>query len=91
MTDAEPVVKRTDCPHGGCAARGRAVVPGGVAVVATAVTSDGVDEPYDGIVYGHCPDHEFYAFYRVRDERAGPGGRGPADDGSGDDGSMATE
>lgn len=68
MTDAEPVVKRTECPYDACDADGRAVVPGGVAVVATATTNDGTEEPYDGIVYGHCPDHEFYAFYRVRDD-----------------------
>ncbi|WP_459193124.1 hypothetical protein [Halosimplex sp. J119] len=90
MTDADPVVKRTECPHDGCDAAGRAVVPGGVEVVATAVTSDGVGDPYDGIVYGHCPDHEFYAFYRVReDEGADSGGRRPADGSGG--GSMATE
>lgn len=89
MTDAEPVVKRTDCPHDGCAADGQAVVPGGVEIVATAVTSDGVGESYDGIVYGHCPDHEFYAFYRVGDGESGS--RGPADEESGADGSAATE
>lgn len=88
MTDAEPVVKRTDCPHEGCAADGRAVVPGGVVVVATATTNGGTGEPYDGIVYGHCPDHEFYAYYRVRDD--GDDGA-TADGGSGADDSAATE
>ncbi|MFC7141452.1 hypothetical protein ACFQMA_16635 [Halosimplex aquaticum] len=100
MTDAEPVVKRADCPYEGCSADGRVVVPGGVVVVTTATTSGGTAEPYDGIVYGHCPDHEFYAYYRAPGDGDGDGDgdaaeassdRGPTDEGPGDDGSVATE
>ncbi|WP_436925994.1 hypothetical protein [Halosimplex amylolyticum] len=94
MTDAEPVVKRAECPHEGCSAHGRAVVPGGVDVVATSTTNGGIEDAYDGIVYGHCPDHEFYAYYRARPDRepAGVSSDGePADEDSREDGSMATE
>ncbi|WP_415378962.1 hypothetical protein [Halosimplex sp. TS25] len=92
MTDAEPVVKRTACPYEGCSADARVVVPGGVVVVETSTTNAGIEGPYDGIVYGHCPDHEFYAYYRARgdgDATEASENRGPSDGESGGDESTA--